>query len=60
MDVYPRKGKIDISENIFDSMEDKDKVSWNTTITGYVLSGRHSSALVLLHEMQRVEEKKKR
>ena len=60
MDMYSRTGKIDISENIFDSMENKDRVSWNTMIMGYVLSGRHSDALVLLHEMQRVEKKKNR
>ena len=60
MDMYSRMGKIDISQNIFDNLEDKDRVSWNTMITGYVLSGHHSNALVLLHEMQRVEEKKKR
>ena len=49
MDMYSRTGKIDISVNIFDSM-----------VTGYVLSRRHSDALVLLHEMQRVKNNKTR
>ena len=58
MDMYSRMGKMDISETIFDSMEVRDRVSWNTMITGYVLSGRYSNALVLLHEMQRMENTK--
>ena len=49
MDMYSRTGKIDILVNIFDSM-----------VTGYVLSGRHSDALVLLHEMQKVKNNKTR
>lgn len=55
MDMYSRIGKMDISENIFNSMKVRDRVSWNTMITGYVLSGCHNEALVLLHEMQRTE-----
>ena len=58
MDMYSRMGKMDISETIFDSMEVRDRVSWNTMITGYVLSGRYSNALVLLHGMQRMENTK--
>ncbi|KAL6349970.1 hypothetical protein AAG906_002077 [Vitis piasezkii] len=34
MDMYSRMGKMDISETIFDSMEVRDRVSWNTMITG--------------------------
>ncbi|KAM1319359.1 hypothetical protein ACFX13_004497 [Malus domestica] len=58
VDMYSRLGKTVISEIIFNSMEAKDIVSWNTMITGYVISGRHGDALNLLCDMQRVEEKK--
>uniref|UniRef100_A0A5B7C2K6 DYW domain-containing protein n=1 Tax=Davidia involucrata TaxID=16924 RepID=A0A5B7C2K6_DAVIN len=58
MDMYFRMGKLEISENIFGSMETRDLVSWNTMITGYVICGCHGDALILLHEMQRVEEAK--
>lgn len=57
MDMYSRIGKIEISKAIFDSMEYKDIVSWNTMITGFVVSGQYSDALLLLHNMQKFGEK---
>ncbi|KAG6670938.1 hypothetical protein I3843_Q026800 [Carya illinoinensis] len=45
------------SQCLFDSMEVRDIVSWNTMITGYVNCGCHENALHLLHSMQKVEEK---
>ncbi|XVF46081.1 hypothetical protein PTKIN_Ptkin02bG0259500 [Pterospermum kingtungense] len=59
MDMYSRMGKIHISKTIFDNMEVRDIVSWNTMITGYVICGQHDNALLLLHEMQRVGLQKK-
>ncbi|WOH06957.1 hypothetical protein DCAR_0626386 [Daucus carota subsp. sativus] len=56
MDLYSRMGKIDISKKIFESMDVRDIVSWNTMITGYVVCGLHEAALILLHEMQHTEE----
>ncbi|KAD3067629.1 hypothetical protein R6Q59_018331 [Mikania micrantha] len=56
MDLYSRMGKVDISRNIFDSMEIKDTVSWNTMITGYVVCGCHEHALDLLHKMTQKDE----
>ncbi|WCJ25623.1 Tetratricopeptide repeat (TPR)-like superfamily protein [Euphorbia peplus] len=52
MDMYSRMGKMDISKTIFNSMEVRDIVSWNTMITAYVISGCYSDALQMLHEMQ--------
>ncbi|KAF4376538.1 hypothetical protein F8388_025409 [Cannabis sativa] len=52
MDMYSRMGKIEISKKIFESMKERDIVSWNTMITGYVICGYHDEALNLLHEMQ--------
>ncbi|XP_065854028.1 pentatricopeptide repeat-containing protein At3g57430, chloroplastic [Euphorbia lathyris] len=54
MDMYSRMGKMDISKTIFNSMEVRDIVSWNTMITAYVISGCYSDALQMLHEMQHV------
>ncbi|XP_050234589.1 pentatricopeptide repeat-containing protein At3g57430, chloroplastic [Mercurialis annua] len=52
IDLYSRMGKMEISNTIFSSMERKDTVSWNTMITGYVISGCYNDALLKLHEMQ--------
>ncbi|XP_052205591.1 pentatricopeptide repeat-containing protein At3g57430, chloroplastic [Diospyros lotus] len=60
MDMYARIGKLEVSRHIFDSMETRDIVSWNTIITAYVISECHENALMLLNEMQRVDETKKR
>ncbi|KAJ8765931.1 hypothetical protein K2173_020447 [Erythroxylum novogranatense] len=55
MDLYSRMGKIDISKIIFDSMEVRDVVSWNTMITSYISCGRYDDAFLILREMQRTE-----
>lgn len=52
MDMYSRMGMPKISRNIFDNMEVRDIVSWNTMITCYVICGRYSDAIILLHMMQ--------
>ncbi|XP_037491758.1 pentatricopeptide repeat-containing protein At3g57430, chloroplastic-like [Jatropha curcas] len=56
IDMYSRMGKIDVSKTIFSSMEVRDIVSWNTMITGYVISGCYGDALLLLHEMRQADE----
>ncbi|KAI9126570.1 hypothetical protein K1719_002166 [Acacia pycnantha] len=56
MDMYSRIGKIEVSKFIFDTMQERDIVAWNTMITGYVICGRHDDALNLLHNMQRGED----
>ncbi|KAJ4702720.1 Pentatricopeptide repeat-containing protein [Melia azedarach] len=60
MDMYSRMGRLKISKAIFDGMEVRDTVSWNTMITGYSICGRHDDALRLLREMQKMEEEKSR
>ncbi|PIA50379.1 hypothetical protein AQUCO_01300844v1 [Aquilegia coerulea] len=53
MDMYSRVGKVEIAREIFDNMDVRDVVSWNTMITGYAVASRHDDALLLLHEMQK-------
>lgn len=60
MDMYSRMGRIEISKTIFDDMEVRDTVSWNTMITGYTICSQHGDALMLLREMQDMEEEKNR
>ncbi|KAK6916960.1 E motif [Dillenia turbinata] len=54
MDMYSRMGKVEKSKLIFDGMEDRDIVSWNTMINGFVISGYCNDALILLNRMQKV------
>ncbi|CAN0911799.1 Pentatricopeptide repeat-containing protein At3g57430, chloroplastic [Linum grandiflorum] len=49
-------GRIEVSKLIFDSMEVRDVVSWNTMITGYVIKGCFDEALAMLQAMQRTDE----
>ncbi|CAN1225651.1 Pentatricopeptide repeat-containing protein At3g57430, chloroplastic [Linum grandiflorum] len=56
MDMYSRMGRIEVSKLIFDSMEVRDVVSWNTMITGYVIKGCFDEALAMLQAMQRTDE----
>ncbi|KAK8917052.1 Pentatricopeptide repeat-containing protein [Platanthera zijinensis] len=48
MDMYSRVGKIETSWKIFSSMEARDVVTWNTMITGCVVSGQFAEAFKLL------------
>lgn len=54
MDMYSRVGKLEVTQKIFESMDSKDLISWNTMITGYVINGCHDDAFRLMGEMQRV------
>ncbi|KAJ4831203.1 hypothetical protein Tsubulata_007589 [Turnera subulata] len=54
-DMYARLGKIETSKAIFDSMRVRDIVSWNTIITGYVICGQYTDALLMIREMQGIE-----
>nr|UPT48708.1 pentatricopeptide repeat protein AaPPR651 [Agave angustifolia] len=53
MDMYSRVGKMEVSRRIFDSMETRDVVSWNTMITGYIICGCFSEGFSLVSDMQR-------
>lgn len=52
MDMYSRVGKMEVSRKIFDSMEVRDVVTWNTMITGYINCGRYAEAFNLVIRMQ--------
>lgn len=58
VDMYSRMGNMEVSKTIFKNMDFRDIVSWNTMITGYIISGSFDDALQLLHEMQYADEGK--
>ncbi|KAK7325364.1 hypothetical protein VNO77_29526 [Canavalia gladiata] len=51
IDMYAKCGKIHISRQVFDRMQKRDIVSWNTMIIGYGIHGLCMEALSLFHEL---------
>ncbi|XAR61710.1 hypothetical protein NMG60_11016208 [Bertholletia excelsa] len=51
--VYAKCGKLSLARKFFDKMDGKDKVSWNSIITGYCLTGKIEEARWLLSLMQK-------
>ncbi|XP_010533552.1 PREDICTED: pentatricopeptide repeat-containing protein At1g19720 [Tarenaya hassleriana] len=54
IDTYAKSGNISYSRAIFDGMERRDIVTWNSMIGGYVLHGCCASALDLFDQMKRL------
>lgn len=52
IDMYSKCGKFYISREVFDRMQRRDIVSWNTMIIGYGIHGLGMEALSLFHEFQ--------
>ncbi|AET05631.1 putative tetratricopeptide-like helical domain, DYW domain-containing protein [Medicago truncatula] len=52
IDMYSKCGKITISREIFDRMQNRDIISWNTMIIGYGIHGLCVEALSLFQELQ--------
>ncbi|PHT58507.1 hypothetical protein CQW23_00870 [Capsicum baccatum] len=50
--LYSQSGDIDAAEYIFDKMEYKDIITWNSMISGFALNGKIGEAFDDLHEMQ--------
>ncbi|KAL6534794.1 hypothetical protein OROGR_013469 [Orobanche gracilis] len=51
VDMYMKCGSIKEAKCLFDTMEEKNVVTWNAMISGYGLHGRGDEALKLLDEM---------
>ncbi|KAL3741932.1 hypothetical protein ACJRO7_017416 [Eucalyptus globulus] len=49
---YTKCGEIWVAHQLFDRMRDKDAVSWNTMISGYVNSGKLERAWYFLESMR--------
>ncbi|XP_031272439.1 pentatricopeptide repeat-containing protein At4g02750-like [Pistacia vera] len=51
LDLFIRCGEVDFARRLFDEMEEKDVVSWNTMVSGYGNNGRVEIARALFNEM---------
>ncbi|EOA30113.1 hypothetical protein CARUB_v10013224mg [Capsella rubella] len=51
MDVYTKCGKLDLAKRVFDTMQNRDIVSWNTVLFGFGIHGLGKEALSLFNSM---------
>nr|XP_043617326.1 pentatricopeptide repeat-containing protein At5g39680-like [Erigeron canadensis]XP_043617327.1 pentatricopeptide repeat-containing protein At5g39680-like [Erigeron canadensis] len=56
IDMYSRSGDIDAARKIFESMTNRDIVTWNTMINGYSHHGLGKKSLDLFQEMLKMDE----
>ncbi|CAA0816837.1 Pentatricopeptide repeat-containing protein -mitochondrial [Striga hermonthica] len=52
VDMYAKCGEIDTAREIFDSMTEKDVVTWNVMISGYGAHGHARSAIEIFRQME--------
>ncbi|KAK7264958.1 hypothetical protein RJT34_32572 [Clitoria ternatea] len=53
VDMYSKCGEIDTARELFDGIEERDVISWNTMIGGYSSLGLYEEALALFELMLR-------
>ncbi|XP_010242634.1 PREDICTED: pentatricopeptide repeat-containing protein At2g39620 [Nelumbo nucifera] len=52
IDMYAKCGRLDLSEDFFDRMSNKDTVSWNAMLAGYAIHGHGNHAITLFSQMK--------
>ena len=52
IDMYAKCGKLVLARHVFDLIEEKNEVSWNSIISAYGYHGRFEDSLVLFRDMQ--------
>ncbi|KAM0023383.1 putative tetratricopeptide-like helical domain superfamily [Helianthus debilis subsp. tardiflorus] len=52
VDMYSKCGRVDLSEAVFNEINDKDTVSWNVMLAGYALNGSVDCAFGFFSRMQ--------
>ncbi|KAH6795066.1 hypothetical protein C2S52_005543 [Perilla frutescens var. hirtella] len=52
VDMYAKCGQIDMAKEIFDSINEKDVISWNVMISCYGMHGYGTTAIEIFHQME--------
>lgn len=52
VDMYAKCGQLEKSRELFDSMEERDVISWNVMISGYATHGHAEPALEIFRKME--------
>ena len=50
--MYTRCGKVGKVLRIFDDMDERDNISWNSMLSGFVQNGLYSEALHFCHDVE--------
>ncbi|XP_075641065.1 pentatricopeptide repeat-containing protein At1g31430-like [Castanea sativa] len=58
MDMYAELGKVENFKKLFDEMPERDRVSWNVMISGYVRRRRFEDAVNVFQQMRRESNEK--
>ncbi|XP_022891960.1 pentatricopeptide repeat-containing protein At5g66520-like [Olea europaea var. sylvestris] len=54
IDMYVKCGRLDLADEVFDEMPNRDVVTWNAMISGYAMNGSGDCALEMFNQMQKV------
>ncbi|XP_050377135.1 pentatricopeptide repeat-containing protein At1g71490 [Argentina anserina] len=55
VDIYARSGRVVDAKKVFDTMNEKDEVTYTSMIAGYGVQGEGKAALKLFEEMNRLK-----
>ncbi|KAL5796635.1 hypothetical protein ACOSQ2_001455 [Xanthoceras sorbifolium] len=50
--MYARCGRMSQATGVFNQLENKDRVSWNSMLTGFVQNGLYKEAMQFFHRLQ--------
>lgn len=51
IDMYSKSGRLLVAQNVFDTMDDRDMISYTSMIAGYGMQGKGSVALQIFYQM---------
>jgi len=52
VDMYSKCGSIEFARDVFDKMAERNVISWNAMIDGYVKNGYQNEAIAIFEQMQ--------
>ncbi|KAM0852030.1 hypothetical protein ACQ4PT_052033 [Festuca glaucescens] len=51
IDMYSKSGRLLLAQNVFDTMDDRDMISYTSMIAGYGMQGKGAVALQIFYQM---------
>jgi pentatricopeptide repeat protein len=51
IDMYSKSGRLLVAQNVFDTMDDRDMISYTSMIAGYGMQGKGAVALQIFYQM---------